>query len=213
MTARGMRAGLGWGVMAGVALLAAPEARAQANLTLELTPFAGTTLFLASLPERYALRIGGDGTVVVQDGRYEQAFAAGASVGVRLDRRFSIEAMGAWWPTSLESEDGVWNEPVDILVHGLAGRFHVPSGSRLGPFVGAGIGVMIVDYDAAGIERVTTPLATLLGGFILSIAERAAVRLEAREMIGWLDSGVAGVDDATASNLMLTTGLTWRLGL
>jgi hypothetical protein len=198
------------GALALLATVISP-AESQTPVELEIAPVAGATLFLTDLPNQFAVHRGSQNDLIIGEGRYDDSFTLGVNAGVRLAERFGIEGFFSWMPTQLNAESGI-SGPVDLngFMYGLTFLYHFDF-TRFDPFLGIGGGAETFDYDAAGWDRHTDPLAMFVAGANIEVTRRVAVRLEARDCIASFDSHVSGVDSKLENDLMLMAGLSWRL--
>jgi hypothetical protein len=135
----------------------------------------------------------------------------GVNVGLRFGDRFAVEAMAAWMPSALSSENV--SADVEVVVYGVTGLFYVPVWGRVGPFVGLGLGRKRYGYDAPDIDADAHLVGNVVGGIALTLRDDFGIRFEARDAFGRLDSGVADVDARWMNDLMLSTGVSWQIPL
>lgn len=194
--------------IAGLAVLAmASEARAQVDF--EITPFGGGTLFLADMPNQYALH--GD---VIRDGAFDNAWTLGLNAGFRFNEKWAIEGMFSWIPTRLTAASGLaGSEDVNGYMYGVTGLFYIPVGGLVQPFVGVGAGAETFDYRSSKYGSHTDFMGNVVGGVYFALTDMTGVRLEARDCFARMESGVGGVDDAWENDLMLTLGVSFRTPL
>ena len=186
---------------------------ARAQTTLELAPFVGGTLYLSGLPERFALSRGDAAPILVENGRFEDAFTAGLTAGVRLGERFAIEAMLSWLPTRL-SGDGVPGEmDVNGYMYGGSVTYFLPFVWWAEPFFGVGVGGETYDYAAEGVEVDTEMMGNMYAGIHYPLGSNMGFRLEMRDCITWFDPEIVGEDTAPQNDLMMTLGLVFRIPL
>lgn len=194
-----------------------PRAQAQSpvrpRLELELTPFVGRTVFLAELPQRFALRNEVGDPFIVEKGEFEDPGHLGMNVGVRFSQRWAVEAMVSWLPTSLSAENLDERADVDALIYGVTGLFYVPVWGRVGPFLGLGFGAERYDYAVAGTRPDTYLTGNVVGGIAVALRDNLGLRFEARDLVWNVRSGVPDVSAEWENDLMLSTGLSWRIPL
>lgn len=204
-----------WFALAGaLVILAAPDAKAQNRIELEITPFMGGTFFLGDPPDRFRLHRQGTTPMIFEGGTYDDAWTLGMNAGLRVNERWAIEGMFAWLPTTLSEGRGLRQRAdVNGYMYGVTGLYYFLPGTRVMPFVGAGVGGQTYDYEGYGLNDHSHWMGNVVAGLSFPIADRFALRLEARDCFARFDSGVAGVDDAWENDLMLTVGLGWRTPL
>ena len=196
------------------ALAALPGAlRAQTRVRAEVTPIVGYTTFFADGPDRFALARGTADPLIVEHGEYGDAFTAGVNAGIRLNDRFAIEGLFSWLPTRLTASNLPESVDVDAFMYGVTGLFYVPVYTKYGPYWGAGIGAESFDYRSGSIESQTHWQANLVGGMSFDLSERLGLRIEGRDCLAPVDSGIAGVATEWENDLMITAGITWRTAL
>lgn len=194
------------------ALVGAPEVTAQVDL--EITPFGGGAFFLADPPNRFALHRGQNAPLIVDEGRFDDAWTAGMNVGVRVNEDWGFEGMFSWIPTKLSAQDGITGkEDVNGYMYGVTALYYIPLDGPARPFLGLGAGGETFDYETESIETHHEFMGNVVGGLFVALDDRIGVRLEARDCFARFDSGLAAVDHAWENDLMVTMGLSFRTAL
>lgn len=199
--------------MAAVAGLAlAPGVQAQ--MELELTPFAGGTFFLADPPSEFALATTSGQDLILENASFDRSFTLGLNAGLRFGERWAVEGMFSWIPTTLSASAGLPGEAdVNAYMYGLTGLYYVPLTDVVSPFFGLGVGGETFDYQIEASKTHHQWMGNAVVGLYLRVNDLLGLRFEARDCIARFDSGVAGVDDAWENDLMTTMGLSFRMPL
>lgn len=198
--------------LAGVALLlAAPVAHAQ--MELDITPFVGSTFFLADPPERFALQTHSGEDLILEDASFKRSGTVGINAGLRFAERFAVEGMFSWLSVNMRARRGVRAADVNAYMYGLTGLFFIPVTETVSPFVGLGVGGETFDYDIFGTKTNHEWMGNAVAGLYLTLTDRFGLRFEARDCIARFESGVSGVDDAWENDLMVTMGFSFRAPL
>ncbi len=185
---------------------------AQTQLQFEVTPFAGGTFYLTNPPSQFDIHRQGSDPLTIGDGEFKDQFTLGLDVGVRINERYGIEAFFSWLPTELSAESGI-NRPVDVdgYMYGLTFLYHFNPDVRFKPFVGFGLGGDTYDYAIEGWDSETEFMGNVVVGANVPLTDRLAWRLEARDCIMWHDAAISGSSAKAQNDLMLLTGLTFRI--
>lgn len=204
------------GVLAALALAALQNpAIAQVKLEANVSPMVTGTFFLGDPPGRFAIHRQEANELVVQEGRFDDAFGVGVNAGIRIADHFGIEGMVWWVPTKLTARSGLENygntTDVNALMYGSTFAYYFGGLGQVEPFVGIGIGGETMSYEPdLSWERHTDLMANGVVGANLWFAERLGIRFEARDCLTRFESEIQGVDNATENDLMLSVGLTLR---
>ena len=198
-----------FGTLAAAALLTvATPATAQMRgvalgPTLEVTPFAGATLFTSDL---------------IGDTSLDGGAAVGGHLGLRLSPRIGIEGTFSYAPTDFEGTAGFFDGAdgffdggdTNVFMYGGGLNFYAPTySSRIDPFFSAGAGAKTYDFETGGSE--TDFMGYFGPGVVIGLNPALGLRLEARDYISKFDSGVAGSDSEWQHDVLITAGLSLRL--
>ncbi|MDH3271143.1 MAG: porin family protein [Gemmatimonadota bacterium] len=185
----------------------------QAQMELDVTPFAGGTFFLADPPEQFRLGHGGD-ALLLEDGRFTDSFTMGVDIGLVWNETWALEAMGSWIPTNLKARSGLSSTAdVNAFMYGLTALYYLPLDGAVDPFFGLGVGGETFDYALAGVDTHHEWMGNVVAGIRFAVNDRFGLRLEARDCIARFDSGVSGVSDSWENDLMATIGMSFRTSL
>jgi len=199
-------------ITAVLAVFAAPPALAQVEL--EITPFAGGTLFLADPPAQFALGRTMGTPLVVHGGSFENAWTLGMNVGFRVEDRWAVEGLFSWIPTKLSATSGLAGpEDVHGYMYGVTALRYFPLSPKVHPFMGVGVGGETFVYETLGLESETEFMGNVVGGLYFPVSDGIGLRLEARDCFARFNSGLASVNDAWENDLMLTMGMSFRTDL
>ncbi|MDH3222275.1 MAG: porin family protein [Gemmatimonadota bacterium] len=195
-----------------LAALSAPTLVAQVEL--EVTPFAGGTVFLADPPNQFQLGRTQGSPLTVQGGSFDDAWTLGVNAGVRFAETWAVEGMFSWIPTSLNARSGLLGkEDINGYMYGVTLLYYVPVDWPVTPFLGLGVGGETFDYDTPGLKTENEYMGNVVGGLFLPVTDVFGVRFEARDCFARFDSGIATVDDAWENDLMLSVGFSFRTAI
>lgn len=206
-----MRASTIFLLAASAALAGAGAARAQVPVRLHVTPFAGGALHLGKLPTPMLLSLDARETDQVVNARLENAAAFGGIVGVRIGKHFAVEGTVSYVPGKVTA-DGLPGFDARILSYTGGLAYYLPAPMRLEPFVNAGAGVKTYDFDRTPADRETDLVGSFGAGTNLTLTRALALRIEGRDQVSSFNSKLGGVDNTIQHDLLLTGGLTFKLG-
>lgn len=192
-------------------LAAFAASEVQAQIELEITPFAGGTVFLADPPSQFALGRTTGNPLIVEDGAFDNAWTLGMNAGIRVNETWALEGMFSWIPTKLSATNGLVSaEDVNGYMYGITALYYIPLRAPVSFFVGAGAGGETFDYATAGLKSETEFMGNVVGGLFVSLTDAIGMRLEARDCFARFNSGVTSVKDTWENDLMMTVGLSFR---
>ena len=194
-----------------VGLLMIPsEALTQTTWEFEVAPFVGGTFFLSDLPAQFAIPVSGNSDVVMENGKFANAFTLGMNAGIRIADRFGVEGFFGWLPTQLEAGANATQAfDADSYMYGMTLLYHFDT-ETVRPFLGVGAGAETFRYDNANWDGHTDFMTNVVAGLNIPFTDVMAVRLEARDCITWFESHMANVDNKAQNDLMLSAGLSFR---
>ena len=205
--------------LASVAVLAWHiPASAQVKLEFQVSPMATGTFYLGDPPAQFAIHRQQASPLIIQNGAFDDALGVGVNAGLRIAERFGIEGMVFWVPTQLKAETGLnhvgGTTDVNALMYGGTLVYYFGGLQRFEPFLGVGVGGETVSYTPEmAWERHTDLMANGVIGAHYWVADRMAIRFEARDCLTRFNSEIPGIDNATENDLMLSVGLTLRAPL
>lgn len=205
-------------IFAGLLVISSPLAGQQPvpGLRLQITPFGGGGASLTDLPATYRIERDDGSWLQLEGSELDAAPVLGGSVGVRWGRHLGVEGSLAYLPAELSTSIDGQAMDTDLDLFLLSGNvswfFPVPS-RWVEPFVTAGAGAKVYDYDLADTETHTDFSVNLGTGVAFRLSPLVQLRLEARDHISWLDPQVEGLDTETQHNAVFTAGLSVNLPL
>lgn len=193
-------------VLVGVAALTMTPGL-QAQMELDITPFAGATFFLTDPPAEFMV-----GDRLLRDSEFRRSGTVGLHTGIRLNERWAVEGMFSWIAANLSARRGLPSTvDVNAFMYGVTALYYVPLTESVQPFIGLGGGGETFDYQIAGVDAHHEWMANAAVGLYLRANDRFGIRLEARDCIARWSSGVSGVDDGWENDLMTTVGFSFRV--
>jgi hypothetical protein len=196
-----------------LALGLASATAADAQVVAEGSALVGVTWIMAEPPARFAIRSEGAAEdLVVTDAEFATRGATlGATAGVRIDDRYSIEGLFTWVPTRLSAGEGLEAQRGEadgsVLIYGATVIYHFAETGPFRPFFGVGAGAQTTRFGDADWRSETEPMGNLVAGGEIELGRGLSLRLDARNCISAWESGVAGTDDTVRTDAMFAAGL------
>lgn len=198
--------------MAATAMLSAVGALGaqQQPPRVRVTPFAGIGTTLTDLPTSYRISSETGGTIRLDGAVVEDAAVLGAALGVRLGRGWAVEGSFAYMPGEITTTVDGFARTADLGVYQLGADllWYVPAGrGRIEPYLAAGLGAKVSDYDISDAETQVDFAASFGAGAEVRVTPFLALRLDARDHVSWLDPQIGGMDAEAQHDLRVTGGL------
>lgn len=198
---------------------------AKRMMALMATMTVSATLLLAAVPasaqennqaHRWHISVMGGGIDFEGDEPLDDALLGALALGYDISPRWTLEGVLAFCP-ELESSyrrDWATGERISrlgeaagsdltetsALRFALDGLLHLAPGSRIDPYLAAGLGLAVYEHD---FDERYEPLLRAGGGLFANLSDRWALRLDSRAVI-------TGTD--TEFNLVTTAGLVFSFG-
>jgi hypothetical protein len=194
-----------------LSVMAVTGATAQTMpVNIELTPVVGGMLYLGELPQEIQLTATDGSAVRLSGQELDHSVVFGGRAALRFADRFGVGATVLYSPTTASGSSGAETD-VGVWSYGLDASYHLGTPSPLvQPFLIGGAGAKTYDFD--GMDAVHHFMWNVGAGVDVALHPRASLRLEARDYMSLFDPEIAGVDDEIQHDLVLSAGLSFRLG-
>ncbi len=127
----------------------------------------------------------------------EDGDVLGAILGIPLTDHVILEFLYSQQDTTLVDDGGLFEPDLELseldVTYIQAGLQYQWSPGQLHPFVGAGLGVAILDPDASFLDQETRLSASISGGLKIFVTDHFGVRIEGRAL--WADIDDEEFDD------------------